>query len=134
VILLFLPDPSNKLFPARVLPVNASTDKLPAGHTLFYNFTEATVYGKFGNIVVTVKPGKSTNMKPPIDESGSYPVEIDCRIPGEEKTTALARSSWRHSPDSRQIVFIVPPPQGKLPRLWSLNDTPPQASSPNAQP
>lgn len=126
VILLFLPDPTNKFFPARVIPVNASSDKLPVGHSLFYNFSESTIYGKFGARVITVEPGQSLKMRPPIKESGSYPVQIDCRLPGEETTTALARSSWHHSPDSRQIVFIVPSPQGKFPRLWSLNDSPPR--------
>ena len=134
VILLFLPDPSNKVFPAHVLPVNASSGKLPPGHTLFHNFTDSPIYGKFSKTVVTVEPGKSAQMRPPIDEGGSYPVEINCRLPGEDKTTAIVRSSWHHSSKSRKIVFIVPSAKGKIPRLWSLNDTPPKPASSDVSP
>ena len=121
-ILLFFPDPSNRVFPARVLPVNASAADFPKGHTLIYNVSTAAIMAKFGDVLVSVKPGGIASLKPPIPGFGDYLVAIDCLLPGDTKPTAICRSSWQHDPDVRQILFITPTPGLKFPRVWGLPD------------
>lgn len=122
-ILLFFPDPSNKVFPARVIPVNASTENFPNGDTLIYNVSTAAIMGKFGTQVVKVMPGKSSIVKPPISGFGDYEVAIDCAFPDDTKPTAVCRSTWQHDPDVRQILFVTPPTPGyKVPRVWGILD------------
>ena len=121
-ILLFFPDPQNKIFPARVIPVNASAADFPRGHTLIYNVTQAAVVAKFGDSLVKILPGKTASLKPPIDKFGDYPVAIDCVFPGDTKPTSICRSQWQHDPDARQILFITPAPGFKVPRVWGILD------------
>ncbi len=119
---MFFPNPKNKSFPARVIPVNASIDNFPKGNTLICNVTSATLIGQFGSQSVRVYPQKTANLKPPTNKFGAYPVAIDCILPGEKKRTTITRSNWQHNPKVRQIIFVVPSAGYKTPRLWSVLD------------
>ena len=121
-ILLFFPDPSNPVFPARVIPVNASTADFPKGHSLIYNVSTAAIMAKFGEEAISVKPGGTASLKPPIANFGDYLVAIDCILPGDAKPTAICRSTWQHDPDVRQILFVTPSPGFKVPRVWGILD------------
>jgi hypothetical protein len=119
-ILLFFHDPSNKVFPARILPVNSSAANFPLGHTVIFNASSAGVIAKFGGETVQVAPGKSATVKPPRSDSGDYPIAIDCIQPGEKQPVALCRSTWQHDADARQILFVTPMPGRKIPRIWGV--------------
>jgi hypothetical protein len=121
-ILLFFHDPSNKVFPARIIPVNASSADFPLGHTLIFNVSPATVTAKFGNVITEVKPGQSVTVEPSRSGSGDYPVAIDCSYPGDKEPTALCRSTWQHEANARQILFVTPQPDQKTPRVWGVLD------------
>lgn len=121
-ILLFFPDPSNTVFPARVIPVNATTGGFPNGHTLIYNVSTAVIIGKFGEESITINPGKNAFLKPQVADYADYPVAIDCVFPGDTKPTSICRSSWQHYPDARQFLFITPAPGFKIPRAWGVLD------------
>lgn len=121
-LLLFFPDPSNKVFPAKVIPVNASTADFPKGHTLIYNVTAATIQARFGAETVKAAPGKSVSLKPPMAGFGDYQVAIDCAFPGDNEPTAICRSTWQHDPEARQILFVTPTPGYKVPRVWGILD------------
>lgn len=121
-ILLFFHDPSNKVFPAKIIPVNASSADFPLGHTLIFNVSSATVMAKFGEEIARVKPGQSVTVKPPRSGSGDYPVAIDCAYPGDKEPTALCRSTWQHEANARQILFVTPLPEQKVPRVWGVLD------------
>ena len=123
-ILLFFPDSSNKVFPAKVITVNASSADFPLGHTLIFNLSPATVMAKFGGEVASVKPGQSVTVKPPRAGSGEFPISIDCAYPGDKEPTALCRSTWQHESNARQIRFITPMPEQKTPRVWGVLDRP----------
>ncbi len=123
-ILLFFHDPSNKVFPAKIIPVNASSAEFPLGHTVIFNVSPATVMAKFGEEIVRVAPGKSVTVKPPRLGSGDYPVAIDCANPGDKEPTALSRSTWQHEANARQILFVTPMPGQKIPRIWGVLDRP----------
>ncbi|MFM2198209.1 MAG: hypothetical protein RLZZ505_1641 [Verrucomicrobiota bacterium] len=121
-LLLFLPDPSNKVFPARVIPVNASGADFQKGHTLVFNASTAAIMGNFGGQSVKVLPGKFGIMKEPVSGFGAYPVDIACVFPGDAKPTYICRSSWQHDPEARQILFVTPAPGYKIPRVWGILD------------
>jgi hypothetical protein len=128
-ILLFFHDPTNKLFPAKVIPVNASGANFPLGHTLIFNVSPATIQAKFGTESVRVAPGKSATVKEPRSGSGEYLIAIDCAYPGDKEPTALARSTWQHEKGARQVLFVTPMQGQKLPRVWGVLDRPdPEAS------
>ena len=121
-ILLFFHDVGNKVFPARIIPVNTSNADFPMGHILMFNVSTAAVAAKLGTETVKILPGKSLSVKPPRSGSGAYPVAIDCALPGDKQPTALCRSTWQHEAKARQILFIVPQPEQKIPRIWGILD------------
>lgn len=121
-ILLFFPDPKNAVFPARVIPLNASTASFPNGHTLVYNVSSAAVMAQLNKEVAKILPGKSEIIKPPLPTFGSYLVAVDALLPGETKPRAVCRSSWQHDPQSRQILFVTPTPGSDVPHVWGILD------------
>ncbi len=121
-ILLFFPDPKNAVFPARVIPLDASAGSFPLGNTLIYNVSNAAVMARLNKEVAKIVPGKSEIVKPPLTAFGSYPVAIDGLLPGETKPRALCRSTWQHDPDARQILFITPAAGYDVPRVWGILD------------
>lgn len=121
-LLLFFPDPGNRLFPARVIALNASEADFKMGHSLMFNVSKATVRGKFGKEVVTVAPGGKAIVKPPVDKQGDYLVEIDSAMPGDKEATPICRTTWRHEPEARQILFVTPEPGRDVPRVWGILD------------
>ena len=123
-LILLFPDSNNKVFPAHAVPFNASMDQFPVGHTMVFNVSRATVMVKLGKEEVRVKPGQSASVKPPLEKFGDYLVAIDCAFAGDKEATPLCRSTWRHDPQSRQILLITPEDGGKVPRVWGIQDRP----------
>ncbi len=123
-LLLFFPDPANRVFPARVIAINASDADFQTGHSLVFNVSKATIRGKFGSEVVKVAPGQKVLVKPPIPRKGDYLVEIDSAMPGDKEVTPICRTTWRHEPDARQILFVTPEPGRDIPRVWGILDRP----------
>jgi hypothetical protein len=123
-LLVVIPDPSNNVFPARVIPVNASADVFPKGETRIYNLSKAAIRGNFGGQNVKIMPGQAGTIKPPISAFGSYPVEIDCAFPGDATPTSICRSTWQHDPEARQILFVTHSPGHRIPRAWGILDHP----------
>lgn len=128
-ILLFLYDPKNPVFPAKIIPVNASSADFPLGHTVIFNVSRTAVVAKFGEENAQVKPGQSVTVKPPRSGSGAYSVAIDCFFPGVKEPFALCRSTWQHEANARQILFVTPMPGQKNPRIWCILDRPEPVSS-----
>ena len=121
-ILIFLPAPKRSVFPANVLLVNSSDANLPKGNTIIYNLTDNTVQGKFGELLLQVKPRGTATLKPPLKENGQYPVAIDCILPETQERVSAVRSNWVHYQDARQILFVIPNPDRKIPRIWGVLD------------
>lgn len=123
VILLFFPDPGNKVFPVRVLPVDGSLDKFKPGELLCYNLSTAEVGAILGEAKFRIASGKSSILKPLRTDAGDYPVSIDCLLPGETRPRPICRTTWRHDPDIRQLLFIVNADDRTVPRIWSISET-----------
>lgn len=122
VYLLFIHDRENKVFPLKVVPIDGSKNQFPAGDTRIVNLSAAMVRGQFGDKVVGVRPGKVGDLDAPINEFGPYPVSIDFMMKGDTKPSPLARTTWQHDPDSRQVVLITDPDGGKRLRIRALSD------------
>lgn len=120
-LLLFIPDPTNDVFPARVIVLDVSATKFPKGHTLIFNFSDANVAGMFGNEKVQVGAGQRAVLKPPLDDVGSYSVRIACKLPSSDEWVKICSSKWRHNPNARQLMFISPSGR-KYPRVWTVLD------------
>lgn len=123
-LLLFFPDPKNTVFPARIIAVNASDAEFKAGESLLFNVSPATVRGTFGDKVVKASPGEKVVIPPPIDRKGDYLVAIDSAMPGDKEPTPICRTTWRHEPEARQILFVTPEPGTAIPRVWGILDRP----------
>lgn len=123
VLLLFFPDPNNKVFPVRVLPVDGSLDKFKPGELLCYNLSTAQVAGLLGEAKFRIDSGKSAILKPSRTEAGDYPVAIDCLLPGETHSRPLCRTTWLHDTHIRQLLFIVNANDRPAPHIWSISET-----------
>ena len=123
VLLLFFSDPANPVFPVRVLPVDGSLDKFKPGELLCFNLSTAEVGGSLGEAKFRIASGKSGILKPSRTESGDYPVSIDCLLAGDPRPRPLCRTTWRHDPGIRQLLFIVHADDRPVPRIWSISET-----------
>lgn len=123
-LLLFIPDPKNSVFPARVMVIDASPNEFPEGHTVIFNLSKTDIAGKFGDEKVSVKAGQRIVLKPPRSDAGGYPVHIVCRSDPQADWATLCSSTWRHHPKVRQIMFIAPYKDRKNPRIWTIIDRP----------
>lgn len=132
-ILVFMPDPQNKVLPVTITPVDASDSKMPLGHTLLINCTKATLHAKFANETVTCMPARTVLVKPPRADHGDYPIAIDCTYPDDMIRRPVCRSTWNHNPTVRQFLFAIPDRYRKLPHIWGVNDLP-QPTDPGAKP
>lgn len=123
-LLLFIPDASNSVFPARVIVIDASPSKFPAGNTIIFNLSKANIAGKFGDQEVKVGAGQKRVLNPPRSDAGSYPVHVACQISPDADWVTLCSSTWRHHPKVRQLMFVAPHNERKFPRIWTVTDYP----------
>lgn len=123
VLLLFFHDPTNKIFPVRVLPFDGSTGSFKPGEMLCLNLSTAVVGGTLGEAKFRISPGKTAVLKPSVREAGDYPVAVDCLLKGEASPRPLCRTSWRHDLETRQILFIINPDDRPVPRIWSVTES-----------
>lgn len=125
VYLLFLPDSNNTVFPAAVIPINASEEKFALGETVIFNLSDSYIKGKFGSRVLKIGPRKSKVLKAPLEESGSYRVQVACALASDsENWVPLVSSTWRYNANVRKLMFVVPHPRRKYPFFWSVDDHP----------
>lgn len=122
-LLLFIPDPRNKTFPARVVAIDTSPSIFKEGHSVIYNLSNFSVAGQFGERKLVVPPRKRAALKPPVSEAGGYPVQIACQASEESKWITICHSTWVHNPQARQLIFITSTDGRQTPRVWSVFDT-----------
>lgn len=123
--LLFLQDPTNEVFPVRVVVVDASVSEFPFGYTTIFNFSDMHIDGQFGDEKVLIQPGGNELIQPPRSDSGSYPVNVSCALANDsENWIPLVSSTWRYNANVRKLMFVMPHPRRKYPFLWSVDDHP----------
>ena len=120
-VLVFLPDPANKVLPVKVLPVNASARVFGPGDRYWLNLSHAVIAPKVGELEVPrINPGKTYVMKGPQGGARDVPVIVKCILPDDGRPRDLCRTTWRHDPGRRKLVFVLPNPPRRVPRIWSV--------------
>jgi len=122
--LLFTSDIENKIFPAKVIPVNLSAADFGPGKIMFYNLSKNKIVGQFGSTNLNMVPESSKIIPTPQTENKSYPVKIDCILPDENERHPVVRSTWVSYNDSGVIKFILDSPNKKRPRVLGVKDKP----------
>jgi hypothetical protein len=120
-VLLVITDPSNKTFPIRIQPVNASASVFAPGEIYWVNLSEIAVGGKVGEQNLLLKPKTTVLMPAPKKEKGDFYVKLDSLTRGEEKSRWFVRKSWRHNARTRQIVFVIPKDPPELAALYVVS-------------
>lgn len=107
----------------RMLPVEFSRTKAPEGAVLWFNLSARTVFAKLGAVQATVAPRQSVVQTPPGRNGDVYHVLIDVSPEaGETDNVPLMRSSWVKEPGQRHLLFVVPDPSRKVPRIVAVPD------------
>lgn len=132
VIVLCARNPDKTGFPVLFFPLNASVSKFAPGELLCFNRTQSTLGGRVGIRKLRAAPGKSVLLGAPARGLGDYRVEIDYLPPGGKRALPLMRSTWRHEPAVRHILFVVDDPVRKVPRIWSIPDRIPPPPDPES--
>ncbi|MGB6222933.1 hypothetical protein [Haloferula sp.] len=125
VILLAVPDPANKVFPARFHAINANPSEWNVGETLFINFTDRHIVGTFGNRTLKLKPKSRVIEKDASNGKSSYPVRLDSANGDGIRSAAnpLIRQTWRHYGDLRQLVYFHTAATGSVSyRSFTIHD------------
>lgn len=120
--LLVSPDPANKVAPVRLQVIDANAAKFRTGQMLWFNLTSNKVGGQVGSRQLAMEPNSRTILDPPADKNDNYPVNLNFRIPGDERLFPLCETKWLHDPSSRTLFFIVSQPGSRTPRILGFPD------------
>ena len=105
----------------RMLPVEFSRTKAPEGAVLWFNLSGRTIFSKLGTAQAIVAPRQTAIQLPPGKAGDIYHVLVDVAPEaGETESVPLMRSSWVKEPGQRHLLFIVPDPDRKVPRIVAV--------------
>lgn len=119
VLILAFPDPSNQILPIRLKALDASDDVFGPGELLFINFAEVSIFGLVGEHKLLLHPETIKVISHPIPERGEYQIKLDSVKGDIESRRWLMRQTWRHQPNVRRVVFVLPLPAPRTVRLYS---------------
>ena len=121
VLVVLLHDPDNSVFPVKPLVINASRHKLAKGQSRIYNLTDYIFAGSLGDVKIKLESGKSTIVKAPRKDTGDYTTILGYENK-EGEIIKFFSGVWRHYPEHRQLIFIVPPNKGRHPVAKTFRD------------
>lgn len=105
----------------RMLPVEFSRTKAPEGAVLWFNLSGRTIFSKLGTTQAIITPRQTAIQLPPGKAGDIYHVFVDVAPEaGETESVPLMRSSWVKEPGQRHLLFIVPDPDRKVPRIVAV--------------
>lgn len=119
--LVVVSDPDNKVFPVRILPVDAGTDRLKMGQTLWINLTTHQIGGKLGDETLVVPPRAQVVGKAPLSTSGYCKVLFFYQPVGQKEFLPVMDKSWWFDTTSKNIGFIIDS-GGRLPKIFTFRD------------
>ena len=120
--LLVSSDTTNTIVPVRMQMINAGSDKLKLGQTLWFNLTKNIVGGTLGSETLKIQPDARVVLNAPATGNIDYPVKLFFRIPGNEHIYPLCQTKWRHDPSSRYVGFIINENGQRSPRVMVFSD------------
>ena len=122
IYILVASDPANKVVPVRFQVINANADGFRNGQLLWYNLSPHRIGGKIGTEVLDLAPNARAILKAPSNTSGDYNVKIGYVPAGTERAEPICETVWTHEPRSKNIVFVVPVAESRIPRIMGFPD------------
>lgn len=119
--IILTPDPENKVFPVKMILVNAAAGELNPGETLWCNFTPHRISAKLGGDEMSVDPGGRTVSRNPVPASGYYTAEFEYKINGKGAWAPIGEQQWWHDAKSRHLGLVLNSGR-KLPDIHLLRD------------
>lgn len=105
----------------RMLPVEFSRTKAPEGAVLWFNLSPRAIFSKLGTAQAVVAPRQTAIQLPPGKPGDTYHVLVDVAPEqGETESVPLMRSSWVKEAGQRHLLFVVPDPNRKVPRIVAV--------------
>jgi len=120
--LLLFSDPSNMVAPVRMQVVDASMQRLRIGQTQWFNLTELTIGGRFGEQKIVIKPMSLLVMDAPRADGGDYPVSMAYRTADIDTPYPICETRWTHDPRARNLGFIISKKGVRTPRVFLIPD------------
>ena len=122
IYILVASDPANKVVPVRFQVINANAEGFKNGQLLWYNLSPHRIGGKIGTEVLDLAPNARAILKAPSTTSGDYNVKIGYVPAGTERAEPICETVWTHEPRSKNIVFVVPVADSRIPRIMGFPD------------
>jgi len=120
-LVVLLPSGATGPLAFRMLPVEFARSKAPEGAVLWFNLSARTVFAKLGTAQAAVAPRQTAVMVPPGKPGDVYHVLVDVSPDqGETENVPLMRSSWVKEAGQRHLLFVVPDPSRKVPRIVAV--------------
>lgn len=115
-------DPGNKVFPVRLLPLDAGGQKLKTGETLWINLTKHSIKGLLGKEALSIPAGGRVVGKAPLAISGYYKAAFLYQPDSKGEYVPVLRKSWWFDASSKNLGFIINS-GGRLPRIFTFRDS-----------
>ena len=122
IYLLVASDPANKVVPVRFQVINANAEGFKNGQLLWYNLSPHRIGGKIGTETLDLAPNARAILNAPSTTSGDYNVKIGYVPAGTERAEPICETVWMHDPRSKNIVFVVPVAESRIPRIMGFPD------------
>jgi len=89
---------------------------------LWYNLSSHRVGGKVGQKTLDLPPNSKTLLDAPADRNEDYNVKIGYVPEAESVARPLCETTWLHDPRSRNLLFVIPVPGSRAPRIMGFPD------------
>lgn len=122
IYLLVSSDPANKVAPVRFQVINADADGFKNGQLLWFNISPHLIGGSIGSQTIKLAPNAKAIVKAPADQAGDYNVKIGYVPAGTERAEPLCETVWLHDPRAKNVVFVVPVADSRMPRIMGFAD------------
>lgn len=122
IYLLVGPDPANPVAPVRFQVINANVDGFRNGQLLWFNLSPHRIGGKIGSETLNLAANAKAILKAPSTTSGDYNVKIGYVPAGTQRAEPLCETVWQHDPKIKNIVFVVPVADSRIPRIMGFPD------------
>jgi len=120
-LLVLLPSGGAGPLAFQMLPVEFARSKAPEGAVLWFNLSPRTIFAKLGSGQAVVAPRQTGIVVPPGKPGDVYHVLVDVGPDqGETENVPLMRSSWVKEAGQRHLLFVVPDPSRKVPRIVAV--------------
>lgn len=118
VLIMVSQDLENAVFPITLNAIDASDNVFGPGELFFINFTEIGVFGMVGDKKLVLKPQATAVISNPASKRENYYVQLDSLESTIETRRWLLRQQWRHQPEQRYVVFVLPMPKPRVAKIY----------------